>query len=190
MRRSLVFLGLSGLLLAGAALAQGSLPYWAYPVPKPAPGSASKPDNTILKSLPGAKRRFTEAGLINEPGCQAAPEKDEFGLFLEPPKDPLAPKPHEEIYGRSSGVIGLRLFKNPNFNANAGARWDVQRYFQDANYFNDPELVRPYRVGMSCAFCHAAPHPLNPPADTAEPESRSTRARFMPRSTIASSATR
>src|SRR5439155_9647959 len=105
------------------------------------------------------QRRFTDAGLINEPGCQTAAAQDEFRLLLEPTKDPLAPKPHEEIYGRSSGVIGLRLFKNPNFNANARGRWDAQRYFEDANYFNDPDLVRPYRVGMSCAFCHAAPHP-------------------------------
>src|SRR5262249_22664061 len=25
------------------------------------------------------------------------------------------------------------------------------------------------RVGMSCAFCHASPHPLNPPADVEAP---------------------
>ena len=42
MRKSFILLGLSGLLLAGAALAQGSLPYWAYPVPKPAPGPAAQ----------------------------------------------------------------------------------------------------------------------------------------------------
>src|SRR5438552_3623422 len=42
------------------------------------------------------QRRFTDAGLINEPGCQTAAAQDEFGLFLEPPKDPLTPKPHEE----------------------------------------------------------------------------------------------
>ena len=54
MRKSFILLGLSGLLVAGAALAQGNLPYWAYPVPKPVPRAAApKPDNTVLKSLPG-----------------------------------------------------------------------------------------------------------------------------------------
>ena len=31
-------------------------------------------------------------------------------------------------------------------------------------------LVRPYRVGMSCAFCHVGPHPLNPPKDVEAPK--------------------
>ena len=63
MHKKLILLGLSSLLLAGGALAQGHLPYWAYPVPISKPGTAPKPDNTILKSLPGAKKRFTEAGV-------------------------------------------------------------------------------------------------------------------------------
>ena len=66
-------------------------------------------------------------------------------------------------------MVGLRLFKNPNFDDAARRSWDAKRYFTDAKYFNDPGLVRPYRVGMSCGFCHAAPHPLNPPKDPAEP---------------------
>ena len=36
-------------------------------------------------------------------------------------------------------------------------------------YYNDPKLVRPYRVGMSCGFCHVGPSPVNPPADPAHP---------------------
>ena len=31
-------------------------------------------------------------------------------------------------------------------------------------------LVRPYRVGMSCGFCHVGPSPVHPPADAANPQ--------------------
>ena len=34
----------------------------------------------------------------------------------------------------------------------------------------DPKLVRPFRVGMSCGFCHVGPHPLNPPKDPESPQ--------------------
>ena len=30
--------------------------------------------------------------------------------------------------------------------------------------------MRPYRVGMSCAFCHVGPNPINPPADPENPK--------------------
>ena len=30
--------------------------------------------------------------------------------------------------------------------------------------------MRPYRVGMSCAFCHVGPSPVHPPADPANPQ--------------------
>jgi hypothetical protein len=113
--------------------------------------------------------RFTRDGLINEPGCAVAAGPDEYNLFLEPPTDPGARSVREEVYGRSSGVIGLRLFKNPRFNDAARQHWNVDRYFNDESYYSDPDLVRPYRVGMSCAFCHAAPHPLHPPADAGNP---------------------
>jgi hypothetical protein len=115
-------------------------------------------------------KRFKELGLINEPGCQPTEQADSYsGLFLEQP-DPKSHQPREDVYGRSSGVVGLRLFKNPAFTDDARKKWDVKKYFEDKSYFNDPNLVRPYRIGMSCAFCHVAPHPLNPPADPANPQ--------------------
>ena len=114
--------------------------------------------------------RFKAAGLINEPGMKQSVKPDENGLWLDVPAQderhiPAAP---EAIYGKSSGVIGLRLFPNPKFQE-AKAKWDARRYYEDPSYYNDPELVRPYRVGMSCAFCHASFHPLNPPMNVAEP---------------------
>ena len=113
---------------------------------------------------------FRETGLMNEPGGQITQQPDSYsGLFLAQP-DPRSDQPREDIYGRSSGVVGLRLFKNPEFNAEARKNWDVKRYFEDKNYYTNPKLVRPYRVGMSCGFCHVAPHPLNPPANPEEPK--------------------
>ncbi|MDR9863559.1 MULTISPECIES: hypothetical protein [Pseudomonas] len=35
--------------------------------------------------------------------------------------------------------------------------------------YNDSKLVKPYRVGMSCGFCHVGPNPTNPPADPKHP---------------------
>ena len=60
MRKTLILLGISGLLLGGAALAQGALPYWAYPVTdKKFPA----PDSTQIGHLPGTKVTFTRAGV-------------------------------------------------------------------------------------------------------------------------------
>lgn len=80
--------------------------------------------------------------------------------------------PPPDVYGLSSGVLGLRLFPNPYFNEEARRRWDPERYYNDETYWKDPKLVRPYRVGMSCAFCHASFHPLVPPRDAVNPEWR------------------
>lgn len=77
--------------------------------------------------------------------------------------------PPPDLYGLSSGVIGLRLFPNPYFDAAAQERWDAERFRSDPSYYNDPNLVRPYRVGMSCAFCHTSFHPLKSPRDATNP---------------------
>ncbi len=86
----------------------------------------------------------------------------------EHPLDKVVPPP--DLYGISSGVVGLRLFPNPYFDEQARAKWDPKRYYDDPTYYNDPTLIRPYRVGMSCAFCHASYHPLRPPKDTNYPQ--------------------
>ena len=126
----------------------------------------------LLKLVDSRNRpnRFKEAGLINEPGMQQAAKPDENGVWIDVPSvdEARLPAPPVKIYGKSSGVIGLRLFPNPKFEQ-AKAKWDPERYYKDPSYFNDPNLVRPYRVGMSCAFCHASFHPLNPPSNVAEP---------------------
>jgi len=71
--------------------------------------------------------------------------------------------PVGSYYGEPTGVMGLRLFPNPDFDAAAAAKWDPDRFYKDPTYYNDKDLIRPYRVGMSCAFCHVGPNPIKPP---------------------------
>ncbi|HEX5065705.1 MAG TPA: hypothetical protein VFY49_06310 [Myxococcota bacterium] len=86
------------------------------------------------------------------------------------------------VYGYPSGIFGLRLFLNPDFFANTEAAdrarsyWRERvemtngRYYIDPQLNADPDLVRPFRVSMSCGFCHIGPHPLNPPLDFEHPK--------------------
>lgn len=89
-----------------------------------------------------------------------------------------------DVYGYPSGVIGLRLFPNPDFFAKTDAAAEARRYWKirvedqpEDDYYKpesliaaDPKLVRPFRIGMTCAFCHIGPHPLNPPKDPEDPK--------------------
>src|SRR5262249_23740778 len=108
-----------------------------------------------------------EMGLMNEPGFRQASEPDRFGLWLDRPVGP-ATDIDEAIYGRASGVIGFRIYPNPDFDAGARARWNPERFYGDPGYC-DANLVRPYRIGVTCAVCHVAPNPLKPPADPENP---------------------
>jgi cytochrome c5 len=117
--------------------------------------------------------RFERAGLIPEPGMRP-PTKEEtelaFGVRYDRPIDANAPKPDPKVYGYSSGIVGLRLYPNPEFKGRAKTQWDHKRYYNDTRYSTNPSTVRPFRVGMSCAFCHAAPDPLRPPKNPEQPE--------------------
>jgi hypothetical protein len=135
--------------------------------------------------------RWHYLGLVNEPCFRKAtgPRADRFGLWLDQRMDGCGPDPFENeqkypgvkigargknipvgsYYGYATGVVGLRLFPNPNFDEAAQKRWDPVRYYTDKNYYNDAKLVKPFRVGMSCGFCHVGPNPSNPPADPENP---------------------
>jgi hypothetical protein len=78
--------------------------------------------------------------------------------------------PVGSYYGYATGVVGLRLFPNPDFDEKAARDWDPEKFYTDPSYYNRKGLVRPYRVGMSCAFCHAGPNPIKPPADPENPK--------------------
>ncbi len=106
----------------------------------------------------------TEAGQYAASGNQRADgQSDSLGALN------YKGMPDPKVYGYSTGVVGLRLFVNPDFKGAAARRWDAERYYRDPSYAADPATIRPFRVGMSCAFCHVAPHPLNPPNDPNHP---------------------
>ena len=139
----------------------------------------------------GRRNRWNYLGLVNEPCFKepTGPDPNRYGLWLDVrdpscPPDPFADEqkyPGVKIgargktvgvgsyYGEPSGIVGLRLFPNPDFDENARKRWNSERYYTDPTYYQDRHLVRPYRVGMSCAFCHVGPNPVRPPADPENP---------------------
>jgi hypothetical protein len=148
-----------------------------------------------LSSYPGMEfgraNRWNYLGLVSEPCFTKAtgPNPQRYGLWLDARDPGCAPDPFENeqkypgvaigargknlpvgsAYGYASGVVGLRLFPNPAFDTAAAKKWDPARYYNDPSYYNDKNLVRPYRVGMSCGFCHVGPNPVDPPADPENP---------------------
>ncbi len=141
--------------------------------------------------------RWEYLGLVNEPCFEPAKgaDKNRRGLWLDVRSKDCAADPFENeskypgvaigargkplgdgtnnpvgsFYGYATGVMGLRLFPNPDFDEKAAKAWDPERYYTDPGYYNRKDLVRPYRVGMSCGFCHIGPSPVNPPADPNNP---------------------
>ena len=151
----------------------------------------------ILSSHPSLKdysrdNRWSYLGLVNEPCFEktTGPRKDRYGLWLDVRRDDCPPDPFENAakypgvkigargknipvgsyYGYATGIVGLRLLPNPAFDEEAQRRWDPVRYYTDPSYYNDKNLVKPYRVGMSCGFCHVGPNPANPPKDPEHPK--------------------
>ncbi len=117
-------------------------------------------------------QRFQTYGIVNQPGFMQTSQADDYGLYIDVPREAGSKYDIDKrldlaTYGMSSGVMGLRLFKNPKFDP---AKWDVKRFWDDPNYYTDPKLERPYRIGMACSFCHVGPDPTNPPADPNEPD--------------------
>ncbi|HEV2173663.1 MAG TPA: hypothetical protein VGR71_08855, partial [Nitrospira sp.] len=136
--------------------------------------------------------RWNYLGLVNEPCFEKAtgPDPQRFGLWLDKRRSDCGPDPFENdkkypgvalgargknlpvgsYYGDASGIVGLRLLPNPAFDETAARKWDPVRYYEDSTYYLSKDLVKPYRVGMSCAFCHVGPNPLKPPADPENPK--------------------
>ena len=136
--------------------------------------------------------RWEYFGLVNDPCFEKAtgPDPQRFGLWLDKRRADCQPDPFENeqkypgvkvgargknipagsYYGYETGIVGLRLFPNPDFNEAAQQRWDAEKYYSDPNYYYSKDLVRPYRVGMSCGFCHVGPNPVKPPADPENPK--------------------
>lgn len=101
--------------------------------------------------------RFKTLGVLNDPDCTQATAPDEFGLWMDVCKTVDVPG----IPSQSSGIVGLRKFKNPKFDK---FTWDVKKYLAD------PATVEPpYLIGMTCGFCHIGFNPLYPPKDPENP---------------------
>src|SRR5438132_6213142 len=136
--------------------------------------------------------RWYYLGLVNEPCFEKAsgPDPTRYGLWLDTRRSDCPPDPFENeqkypgvavgargknvpvgsFYGYATGIVGLRLFPNPEFDETAAKKWDPKRYYEDPSYYLSKDLVKPYRVGMSCAFCHVGPNPVKPPSDPEKPE--------------------
>ena len=124
----------------------------------------------LLKTIDSRRRksRFRDLGLVNQPGFSEATKPDEYGLWLD--TGPQELDVDAAVYGRPSGVVGLRIYPNPKFDDAARAHWNPSRYYNDPAYYNDPSLIRPYVVGMACGFCHVSFNPGNPPAEPGSPQ--------------------
>ncbi len=89
-------------------------------------------------------------------------------------------------FGTSTGVLGLRKFPNPRFNAEkwgqlngSAASWEGYRATLTGtesdkklgvNRLLDGSVEPPFRIGMACGACHIAYKPDNPPADPNNPK--------------------
>ncbi len=126
----------------------------------------------LLKTIDSRERtnRFKERGLINEPGFQPATKPDQYGLWIDEAVVPESAAIDPKVYGRPTGVMGFRLFDNPDFKGDAVKAWSAEKYYNDPDYAVSPKLVRPYKVGISCGSCHIAFNPANPPADPENPK--------------------
>ena len=108
--------------------------------------------------------RWREFGLINDPACRQTERPDQYGLrFDECLEDGPDIGGRTEFPGEPSGIVGLRKFANPKFDA---ARWEPARYLA-----GDKSIEPPYLVGTTCAICHATLNPVLPPDDPANPRS-------------------
>jgi hypothetical protein len=158
----------------------------------------SHPSQTYCYGPCNRDSRWSWLGLVNEPCFEkpTGPDSEHFGLWIDVrrkdcPSDPFENEakypglkigargttfsdgsklPVGSYFGYGTGIVGLRLFPNPDFDQKAKDRWDPERYYTDSDYYNDPKLVRPYRVGLSCGICHVGPSPIHPPANPAHPE--------------------
>jgi hypothetical protein len=154
-------------------------------------------------------KRFDNWGVMNDPecchpgddGCPARSTQETYGFDWCPGDDELLKHvgnnseyrdPACDLdqnnglqsacdlkFGTSTGVIGLRKFPNPRFDA---AKWikltgslDSWKNYMDhnksddQNHLADGSVEPPFRVGVSCASCHASFDPVHPPKDANHP---------------------
>jgi hypothetical protein len=160
--------------------------------PEKDPHATAEQREKLKQAYPFRRQnRLAYLGVVNEPCYDQATDADprRYGLWLDQRQLSCVPDPFANgekylgvpvgarghnispgsLYGEPSGVVGLRLFPNPDFRDAAAARWDPVRYYIDPSYYGSRDLVRPYRVGIACAFCHAGLNPAKLPDDPQDP---------------------
>ena len=119
--------------------------------------------------------RWSWLGAINEPCFDKprGPDPQRFGLWLDKRQQSCLADPFEDekkypgvvigargksigdgktlpvgsSYGWGTGILGLRLFPNPDFDEPAAKRWDPERFYTDPSYYNDPKSDSPVSGG-------------------------------------------
>ena len=90
----------------------------------------------MLHKMPRSER-WGKIGLINDPDCVPAEKPDQYGLMIDRMKDgSLTWDP--EVFGYSSGVIGLQLFVNKKFDVK---KWSIEKYLENAGSVNRPTTL-------------------------------------------------
>jgi len=159
---------------------------------------SSHPELLKIDSRFSRDKRWEYLGLVNDPCFEKAtgPDPHRWNLWLDTRRPDCKPDPFENeqkypgvqigargnvagpdgekqvgsYYGYETGIVGLRIFPNPDFDEAAAKKWDANLYYTDKRYYESKDLIRPYRVGMSCGFCHVGPNPVKPPADPDNPK--------------------
>jgi hypothetical protein len=75
-------------------------------------------------------------------------------------------------FGTSTGVLGVRKFPNPKFDAEVWRELNgsLGSWEGFSARLDDASIEPPFLIGISCGSCHIAFKPTNPPADPAHPE--------------------
>ena len=139
----------------------------------------------ILSSYPGLKysrdNRWNYFGLVNEPCFSKAtgPNPQRYGLWLDV-RDPNCPAdpfenaekypgvaigargkniPAGSFYGYPTGIVGLRLFPNPDFDEAAAKEWDAERFYKDPEllFFEGAGAALPRRNVLRLLSCRSEP---------------------------------
>ncbi len=123
---------------------------------------------------PNRSNRFYWYGLVNEPCFEQATAPDEYGLWLDRRKKDCAPDPFENetkypgvkigargttvpvgsFYGKATGVVGLRLFPNPDFNDAAKQKWDAAIKKNPDAFYTDPDFYNNKQTSAALSRRH------------------------------------
>ena len=153
------------------------------------------PEDAVVASQPEDQPRST-AGSISAWSTSRAssrptgPDPKRHGLWLDQRSPDCPPDPFENEQKYPGVAIGARgktietrlllrlchgrrrapAVSEPRLRRAGREGVGCESLLHRPEYYNSNTLVRPYRVGMSCGFCHVGPNPTKPPADPENPK--------------------